>query len=55
MPLYTIPVEKALGWTRVESASLQTVSRLSLGAGGITLIGWLIDFLDARTVMAADP
>jgi MFS family permease len=53
LPLYMVPVEKALHWNRVRSSSLQTVWGLSLGAVGMPIVGWLMDFVDARIVMTA--
>jgi MFS family permease len=53
LPLYLVPVEKAMRWTRVRSSSLNTVAAFSTAAVGMPITGWLIDLIDARFVMTA--
>src|SRR5579875_232799 len=53
LPVYMIPIERAFGWNRLRSSTLQTFAGFSMGAIGMPLVGWLIDFLDAQIVMSA--
>lgn len=51
LPLYMVPMEQALHWNRIRSSSLQTVSMLSMGAIGMPVAGWLLDWIDASVVL----
>src|SRR5262245_62399428 len=50
--VFFTPVIKSFGWSRARMSTLQTALALAAGVS-IPLIGWLLDRIEARVMMAA--